>query len=270
VQFAEQYLEPYFNLIAAQAPVWLKSYLNARDLAFDRLAVRVVLTDDEKKAALAFMRALGFDYVWPERRALASGSKPASTLRTFKESGEPTIHFFAEGRALEDLPKPLIISEMANTVLQYLHRFVYPNTYVFPVERTMYMTVIPPTIYEGDSLEQRPRSPKFASESAPRTIEPVREFMRLVSSAVQTDLQDRHDPEDIPELKGFVTKYLDLATILERDILGGRVSATRVADDLPREILFHPLGGVALSLPLVSSMVKELSPLLLYVVSVGW
>src|SRR2546423_1903185 len=49
VLFAEQYLETYFNHIAAQAPDWLRSYLNARDIPFGQLNVHVELTAQDVK-----------------------------------------------------------------------------------------------------------------------------------------------------------------------------------------------------------------------------
>src|SRR5260370_40663855 len=61
-----------------------------------------------------------------------------------------------------------------------------------------------------------------------------------------------------------VQKYIYLADILEKEILSGDLAFSTPEPDSRRDILFQAAQDVRLELPIVSSMVKELAPLVLY------
>jgi predicted ATPase len=58
--------------------------------------------------------------------------------------------------------------------------------------------------------------------------------------------------------------YMQLAQLLEEQILKGRVDFSTPEPDPRREILFIPIDGSPLEIAVASSIVKELAPLVLY------
>jgi hypothetical protein len=62
----------------------------------------------------------------------------------------------------------------------------------------------------------------------------------------------------------MIQQYIHLARLLEMEILGGGVDfSTPRPQELRRELLFQPAKDISLEMSVVSSMVKELSPLTL-------
>src|SRR5260221_557613 len=61
-----------------------------------------------------------------------------------------------------------------------------------------------------------------------------------------------------------IQKYIDLAEILENQILSGRLAFSTPEPDPRRDILFQATQDVTLEIPIVSSMIKELAPLVFY------
>ncbi len=61
-----------------------------------------------------------------------------------------------------------------------------------------------------------------------------------------------------------IQKYFDLAEILEKQILSGGLAFSTPEPDPRRDILFQATQDVTLEIPIVSSMVKELAPLVFY------
>jgi hypothetical protein len=66
--------------------------------------------------------------------------------------------------------------------------------------------------------------------------------------------------DDDPRIRA----YIQLAQLLEERILSGGVDFSSPEPKPRRELLFQPAEGITLDMPVVSSMVKELSPLVLY------
>jgi len=80
---------------------------------------------------------------------------------------------------------------------------------------------------------------------------------RIGSQRIETRKAKAEDDQKIQ-------KYIDLAEILENQLLSGGLAFSTPEPDPRRDILFQATQDVTLEIPIVSSMVKELAPLVLY------
>jgi hypothetical protein len=99
--------------------------------------------------------------------------------------------------------------------------------------------------------------PNKSSSSGPLT-----DFLDLMLNSLLVSLFQRNDEvQNHPLIK----RYSLLSQMLQKEILGGRLEV--VSGDvlgISRELIFVPKQGVELEMNMVSSMVKELAPLALY------
>jgi predicted ATP-dependent endonuclease of OLD family len=90
---------------------------------------------------------------------------------------------------------------------------------------------------------------------------PLGSFMDLMERAYNIGLSHRlKEAERNPAIK----KYINLSKIMEKRILGGNLDFSTLEPDISRKIIFEPAKNVSLDIPAVSSMVKELTPIILY------
>jgi hypothetical protein len=90
---------------------------------------------------------------------------------------------------------------------------------------------------------------------------PLNRFFTMLGGSSKVSLIKRKEKS---EKNPIIKKYIELAQILERRILGGGLDFSTPEPTPTREVLFQPTDSVFLEMPIVSSMVKELSPLVLY------
>src|SRR5216683_414205 len=121
---------------------------------------------------------------------------------------------------------------------------------------TLYFS-LPTSVVEEKTIisevaQQEPRSP---------TSWPMLHFLNMILTLFQCGLADRErEAKKVPTIRA----YMQLAQWLEKQILGGEVNFSTPEPDPRRVILFTPTDGDPLEIPVTSSMVKELSPLVLY------
>ncbi len=90
---------------------------------------------------------------------------------------------------------------------------------------------------------------------------PVNCFSQLMEDAFNSSLAQRYEhAKVVPEAKEFI----QLAQLLESEILGGSVDFSTPEPEPGRELLFQPTKDIKMEMSVVSSMVKELAPLVLY------
>jgi len=183
-------------------------------------------------------------------------------LNARKERGEPTLFFYtrAEGALPEELPLQAINQFIAGIVFQTLHRAFFPQVRPFPTERTTFVTFPFSPAGSGQVTIKTDAAPQQEREIKLLSV-PLRGFLGLMEDVFRISRLERNIQA---EKKPSVQVFLQLAELLEREILGGSVDLSSPEPEPWREILFQPGENIALEIPIVSSMVKELSPLVLY------
>lgn len=249
VQFADEFGEIYFNDIAHHLPNWLQEYLDT-DRSFKKLEAKINL-DDIKEHFLG--RVL--EYPIERKISFGSGRNPgASLLTVLKETGKRELLAYtsAEGATiLTKLPLQAIKDALASSVFSTLHFGLYTYVNIFVAERTA-LTTYP--IFQ--SMDKR--QPGLFVSHLPK---PVDHFKNMIEVAYQSTITNRQkDVRRTPAIETFI----QLAQLLENQVLGGGVDFSTPKPDSRREILFHPEGVPQMELPIASSMVKELASLVLY------
>ena len=249
IQFANEYAETYINDVARLAPNRMRSFMATDRAKFNDLQVHLNLA--ETKAEFL------------ERIKAASVQRKISLglLNALKETGDGILYFYSEGDILKKLPRKAIQQFVVREIFQILHRAFYAYIYTFPTERTTFIT-FPFSSFQlrevriEELLTDTDQS-EFEQRGTP-LVEPVNSFLEMILISYQKKDQDREEEiKKNPQLG----EYVKLANFLEKEILQGTVGFE--TSELRKELLFQPKENTKLEMPIVSSMVKELAPLVL-------
>ena len=155
---------------------------------------------------------------------------------------------------------------LAKEVLRILHYALYPKVVYFPTERTTYIT-FPFSAFSDSSQQTKALLEEFSQKHAHiRNLPvPAMHCINSINRALQVDSHTKVEREKEAHTSSKITEYIKLADILEENILGGKIDFS-VSDPSPtREIEFHPANSSqAIEIPITSSMVKELAPLVFH------
>lgn len=282
VAFAEQYGEQYFQNVARYAPEWMPDFMSTQFAVFDKLKVSIDLMGSKAafiecvKKSRVQSRVAGGLFTLSKKRddsilyAYISEEKENSTSQEEQET------------AIEKIPAEEIKLRLIRNVMRVLHQALYANAIMFPTERTTLVTDRP-------NFHLKTDTPSILSENAQKAIEafaqairqladleeitflgakkaigPVGAFFVTLANIFNMTSKDVKQREKLGKPNTKIQKYINFARILERKILAGGINFSTPEPDPRRDILFHPLKNVALEIPIASSMVKELSPLVLY------
>jgi hypothetical protein len=243
VQFANDYAELYINEVARIAPKWMRTFMATRRVTFENLQMHISLADT-KPAFLDKITAVAVE------KKLSFGSRSGALLNALKESGNATLYFYSEGEVLKKLPSRAVKQFVGVQLFQILHSTFYSKVYTLPTERTTFITFP----FHHEAIKKNDKSEE-------NRLAPVQSFLGTIADAYLPSISAERE-EQIKK-NPQILEYIKLADILETDILQGKLSID--TSGLLKELLFQPAGSQnKLEMPIVSSMVKELAPLVLY------
>jgi hypothetical protein len=162
---------------------------------------------------------------------------------------------------LKKLPRKAIKQFVVREIFQILHRGFYDYIYTFPTERTAFITFpfspFPRREVRTEELLTDTDQSEFEQRGT-ALVEPVKNFLNMIILSYQKEHRQRREEEinNNPQLG----EYVKLADFLEKEILQGTVGFETSERE---ELLFQPKESTKLEMPIVSSMVKELAPLVL-------
>jgi len=230
IQFGNDYAETYINDVARLAPNWMRSFMATERANFNDLQVHLNLAETKAE----FLETIKAASV---QRKISLG-----LLNALKETGDGILYFYSEGDIKKKLPRKAIQQFVVREIFQILHRAFYAYIYTFPTEITTFIT------FPFSSFQLR--------EVRTPLVEPVKRFLEMILASYQKKDREEEIKEN-PQLG----EYVKLADFLEKEILQGTVSFE--TSELRKELLFQPKENTKLEMPIVSSMVKELAPLVL-------
>lgn len=257
--FADEYAEVYINDVARDAKKWLAEFMQAERFSFDDLEVKINL---EQKKEQMLHHIVSSEMIG----GFPTGQKRKTPLvNTTKKQGDQILYFYTAG-GIENLPDNAISSFVIKNVFDAIHKGLYVNTHVFPAERTAVIPAI--SSFFSKTLPDMIRKSSFRAMSREITESqiadlgsgPFQDFVSLMQHSILKSANERND-----EVQNPLLIYRNLARILQEEILGGNLDVVSRDDQgISRELIFTPNQGVALEMNMVSSMVKELAPLVLY------
>lgn len=254
VQFADEQGEIYINNVAHYTQRWLPKYMNTERVTFEGLDIHINIGETKK----AFLEKIS-DTILEEGLSIGlQRKKPLVSVR--KEKGKRELYFYTEGNIkgnmLETLPLQIIKEFLISSVFGALHRAFYSYTRVFPTERTTFISMLPRNLLAEAANNEAPLQDQPAATSGP--------LLNFLDTMINALLKKPSDREDEVKNSTQINSYVQLANMIENNILAGGLDVTTSGLESLRELLFKPVGGTSLEMSVVSSMVKELSPLVLY------
>ncbi len=166
-------------------------------------------------------------------------------------------------------PSPDIIKEfLLRAVFEIIHRSLYPNIRILPAERTTFITF--PFAKKEVQEESATLKEKSTEPETRAMLAPVGHFLHMIGTAFDDESAERAQRARSVRTNSKIREYIQLAQLLEKQILRGDVKISpakavgQVNGDVTQEILFQPDDSNTLEIAIASSMVKELSPLVLY------
>ncbi|VXD11694.1 conserved hypothetical protein [Planktothrix serta PCC 8927] len=255
VNFSQEYLEKYINGVADLAASLMNEFMCSQRISFDNLDVKIELG----KSANHYFAKIGNAAI--ESKISASKRSKKGLLNAVKESNNNRVYFYSgnESDILQKLPEKVIREFIYEVVFQTIHRSFYGYTYPFPTERTTFITLPLFNKIQKEKVFTVADANEITNDLKNETpINAVQRFIFTMLTASQKNFTEREkEIKDKPKIQ----KYINLAKLLEQDILKGKVDFE--PSELRRELLFQTSNEMKLEMPIVSSMVKELAPLVL-------
>ncbi|MBA2286457.1 MAG: AAA family ATPase [Ktedonobacteraceae bacterium] len=280
VQFAEEYGQKYFNNVAQAAKEWLPEFMATRESPFKNLDVEINLADTKKEFIENVLNT--------ELRAQIPARPQEPLISIRKNPGEAKLYIFtstqstssdttlSEEKIDEAIPLSIIKDLLFRYAFLIIHRSLYQKIQILPTERTTFIT-FPFPIRKKDNKEQSANESITTSvEDGVRMSGAVGAFMSMIQEAYDNEAGEGARRKRSAKNNPNIRKYIQLAQILEQQILNGKVilspqnlptlkdSSKQKRDTSLRAALFQPTPDSTLEISVASSMVKELSPLVLY------
>jgi predicted ATP-dependent endonuclease of OLD family len=279
VQFIDEYGERYFNGIAHMMKTQLRDFMRSRFASFEDMEVAIDLSDLKTQLSARIKNysvksEVSVNRQQPLLRILKN--RGTRDLHTYTESTSSNLSTLEEDSSEEDIedvieriPEEVIRELLVRRVFMAIHRALYPQVRVFPTERTTLITLpfhgkeeTDIKELEGEELaEQDISSQKRHIRVA---IGPINHFLSMIDSIFELSSADLAKRDEAAKRNRKIKEYIQLANLLEIEILGGKTDLSQAEPGLLREILFQPAQDTTLEIPIASSMVKELAPLVLY------
>jgi predicted ATP-binding protein involved in virulence len=258
-QFIDEYGETYVNNVAKFAKQWMREYMRTALIKFENMEFHISLDEMKEQAKREIKR-------YPLNRGFGVGrGKRKSLLNLVKDPGSSQIYIYTSTKenTSERPPRRAIKEFVARNTFEALQRSLFSDKPIFPAERTTYITYSFDSPTEIKSEENINTSQPISERRGKILNVPVSSFLSMILSIFHLTLLDKQEREEEAKSNKMIRSYIQLAGVLEQ-IMGGRIYLPDPESGLQREIIFQATDNDSLEIPLASSMVKELSSLVLY------
>jgi len=276
-QFAKEYGTSYFTNVAQHAKTWMPQFMSTQRADFDNLDISLNSLAEKESSFYSNILTVNLELDVPNKEnPLFSIRKNHGDNKLYAYTAVQTV-FPGEAVVDEQEDKPLPLSLFRNLfvhwVFQLIHRSLYIKVDILPTERTTIIT-FPFGKRKVEEVTISNGSVPYQDKREIAMIEPVNSFLQMLAPTILENRIATKRRQRAIKNEPSIKEYTQLARILEKQILNGELSLpepeatilgeARQADFDQREILFKPNKKVALDISVSSSMVKELSTLVLY------
>lgn len=257
IHFIDSYGTRYINDTASLSKEWAGWFLGSKTTPFKDFSININPRFDDAQIRKAIMKSTA-------KNNLAQRKDGEALLNALKEANDQVIYFYTTGGGLieDQIPIKAIKEFVVRLVSQIIHRAIYNNTYFFPTERTAFTQVI------SNMRPTEDEKKKASSSTGPGDgfllSFPITNFMSTtVSILIEGNLPGRIKAS---ETEPCIKRYLEFVDILENSILEGHLEVSSSKPNILREVRFQYSKSQTgpLEIPIVSSMVKELVALALF------
>jgi AAA ATPase domain len=278
IDFFNESGEYYFNNLGIVEKDWIQDFLGSSNANFADMKISVNLKESNDQIAKNILS-------YGLKASFFIGKDGNALLNVLKEKNNSDILFYTSNSDISDntssdvdlkkrFPKKVIEDIIISNVFRIISRSVYFDIYFFPSERIAFTDLI--QLFMIPSKMENLRSNKIENDSEMETdgnevhnigliiSDPIMELISLLKRTMREGSYSKRQKEI--EGDGNIEIFLQLAEILQKEILQGNVDYSDPEPNPLRELIFKPSDPreIALDIPVASSMVKELSPLVLY------
>jgi predicted ATP-dependent endonuclease of OLD family len=258
LDFARDYAECYFNDVANFAKDWISEYLDTDKADFSKFKIHIKL-DETESALINRIKALQID-----KKLSATPQRKQALVNCLKEKGDFSLFFFTtsdtQGLVLDELPKRVIRELLAASTFEVLQRGLFPNVYIFPTERTAFVTMS--KIFHG--IPDRSDRSEFEIDDGEKPSrglgKPLSGILGLIRNSFFANQSSRNQQA---QENAAIANIVELADILESNILQGKVDFLESSPGAQKELVFKTKNGSQLEMHVSSSMARELTSILL-------
>src|SRR5260370_3876764 len=210
VDFADKHGEKYINKVAKLEKQWMREFMSTEQALFDNLDVNVRLTETKE----AFLKWI-LNHPLDRKLSVGRGKRPP-LISVLKEAGERELFIYTstEENVSENLPPKAVKDFVVNSGFGPLHHALHPFLYIFPTERTTFIT------FPFSSKEILASEAPQHEQGSKAMIGPVGHFIEMIGAAFQSSLSRRKREA---KNNSAIREYIRLADLFEKHILGGGV-----------------------------------------------
>jgi predicted ATP-dependent endonuclease of OLD family len=277
IDFADSYIEKYFNNIASVIKQWMPDIMSTCEVSFDGLDINLELGKIKEKILNRVLKSQ-LKIEIPIQTPLITirkknGEKKLYVYTTKYESSEDTTE--QNENIFDTLPIDDIRDLLIQNTLDIVHRSLFNQVRVLPTERTTFINLPFSSSKRGtlskisiQTMTEQSIEPSETYTARKRLIGPVGTFISMMEECFELSTLHINRRKTSAKNNPQIRAYVQIADLLEKLILGGRIEISQqenlMEEDHIKELLFQPTEHNKLEIAIASSMVKELSPLVLY------
>ncbi|MEW6351913.1 MAG: AAA family ATPase [Thermodesulfobacteriota bacterium] len=263
VEFAKEHTETYINEIAKLAPNWLNEFMATRRVDFGNVTIRAELSEAAKQALSGKLKERRIEL---ERFVGAKSESSELEFNCLKERGLDELYFYTTyaKNGSGAIPRPVVDKTLREfvviSIFYTIRSELFHDLVMLPTERTTVITI--PFPHDEPEFGETPRTEEATEPRRSGPVwslsKPVLNLRKMVEACTSQYAARKEEEARDPRL----IEMMKLGRFLEQEILFGSISAER--DGNLTELLYSPAEKVSLELNVSSSLVKELTPLALY------
>jgi hypothetical protein len=252
--FIEEFGGDYISNVARLLPNYMPKLLGSQTISFENL-VMAVESNNEKYAPSQNISSL--------RRKVSENEDGEALLELRIQKKDPNIYIYSRSsKEIKEMPKYITKEIISSFVFRIINQAFYKRIRFFPAERTgmmQFLSAIQTRTDEGAT----PKEIVSNKNENERTFSvPINDLVNIIMDACNFKNQSRR--QQLAEKDPIIRRYIELSEILENDILYGKIETVENPDKAV-EILFKVKGDAnVFDIPPVSSGIKDLIPLVLY------
>lgn len=250
--FLDRHGKQYFQNIANYTPKWIQSFFSTKRMSFEKFKISF---SDWKE----IRDTVSKNFFKTKVEGKLSVSETGEAMLTIiKEMKDDNFFIISHDKKIQkDLPLKEIKRVFLGTLFSGIQGSLFSGVFFFPAERTGFISFLLP-------LEKKTTvtpKPEPQAKILPAPISDM--FETIVNIYFHGDIQKRIEEA---KTQKDIKKYLELSKILQQEIIGGTIDFSTPDINLNRDLIVKWKGkeNFLLDMPVLSSAVKDLTPLALY------
>jgi AAA ATPase domain len=226
----------YFNNVARFSSKWMNLLLATDNISLKKLSITI---DEESNIDSALNELLNLQINYE----LSPGIGGESIVSIHKEKNDPFVYLIISETRKKEIPEQIITSSIYDTIFQYMHKALYSNVRYLPAERTGVVALL---ASETNTSEKSDDSITGSRNVYSNYLEfsiplPIKNMINLLSIIKEPSLFNSTLTRRVKDNK--LQKIMDLANILEREIMGGVLEFEEKKFLIKHQILVGTLMG---------------------------